>query len=71
MFDNQPRNKEVCKIIYKTIKDGFRVVIWPQSIGEKDINEMVVAGRDVKTIIKKNIFSGLEAEVKYAGWKRV
>jgi len=71
VFDNQPRNKEVCKIIYKTIKDGFRVVIWPQSIGEKDINEMVVAGRDVKTIIKKNIFSGLEAEVKYAGWKRV
>lgn len=71
VFDNQPRNKEVCKIIYKTIQNGFRVVIWPQSIVEKDINEMVVAGRDVKTIIKKNIFSGLEAEVKYAAWKRV
>jgi len=71
IFDNQPRNKEVCKIIHKTIKDGYKVVIWPQSIAEKDINEMVVAGRDVKTVIKKNVFSGLEAEVKYAAWKRV
>jgi hypothetical protein len=71
VFDNQPRNKEVCKIVYKTIQNGYRVVIWPQSIAEKDINEMVVAGRDVKNIIKKNIFSGLEAEVKYLAWKRV
>ena len=71
IFDNQPRNKEVCKIIHKTIKDGYRVVIWPQSIAEKDINEMVVAGRSIKQIISKNVFSGLEAEVKYTAWKRV
>jgi len=71
VFDNQPRNKEVCKIIHKTIKDGFKVVIWPQTIEEKDINDMVLAGKDVASIIKKNVFLGLEAEVKFAAWKRV
>lgn len=71
VFDNQPRNKEVCKIIYKTIKNGYKVVVWPQTIEEKDINDMVLAGRDVKSLIKNNVFSGLEAEVKFAAWKRV
>jgi hypothetical protein len=71
VFDNQPRNKEVCKIIHKTIKNGFKVVIWPQNIEEKDINEMVLAGRDIKNIIKKNVFNGLEAEVKFTAWRRV
>lgn len=71
IFDNQPRNKEVCSIISKTIDEGFRVVIWPQNIQQKDINEMVSSGRDVKKIIKENIFSGLEAKLKFTSWKRI
>ena len=71
VFDNQPRNKEVCKIIEKTIKDNFKVVIWPQNIKEKDINEMVMSGVNVKKIIKENTFSGLEATIKFVAWKRV
>ena len=70
VFDNQPRNKEVCKIISKTIDDGYRVVIWPQNITEKDINEMFQAGRKVNKIVHENIFSGLEAKAKFIGWKR-
>jgi DNA primase len=71
VFDNQPRNREVCKIIHKTIKNGYKVVVWPQIINEKDINDMILAGRDVSSIVKKNIYSGLEAEVKFAAWKRI
>lgn len=71
VFDNQPRNKEVCKIILKTIKNGYKVVIWPQNIFEKDINEMVLSGKDVNKIIEQNTFIGLEAEVRYTAWKRV
>jgi hypothetical protein len=71
VFDNQPRNKEVCKIIHKTIKNGYKVVIWPQNILEKDINDMVLADRNVKSLIKNNVYSGLEAEVKFTAWKRV
>lgn len=70
IFDNQPRNKEVCKIIEKNIDQGYNVVIWPQNIEEKDINDMVTAGRDVKSIIKKNTFQGLTAKAKFIAWKR-
>jgi len=70
IFDNQPRNKEVCSIIDKNINEGHTVVIWPQSIEEKDINEMVLAGRDVKRIINENTFSGLTAKAKFIAWKR-
>lgn len=71
VFDNQPRNKEVCKIIDKTIDKGYRVVIWPQTIQEKDINEMVLGGKNVAKIIKENTFGGLTAKAKFVGWKRV
>ena len=71
VFDNQPRNKEVCKIISKTIEKGYRVVIWPQTIQEKDINEMVLVGKNVTKIIKENTFGGLTAKAKFVGWKRV
>jgi hypothetical protein len=70
IFDNQPRNKEVCKIIEKNIDQGYNVVIWPQNIEDKDINDMVTAGRDVKSIIKKNTFKGLTAKAKFIAWKR-
>ena len=71
IFDNQPRNKEVCKLIEKNIELGYNVVLWPQTIVEKDINEMVMAGHNVKKIIKDNTFNGLTAKMKFIGWKRV
>lgn len=71
IFDNQPRNKEVCKLIQGCIDSGHRVVIWPQTLPEKDINEMVLAGRDVMKIIKENVVCGLAAKAKFIAWKRV
>lgn len=70
VFDNQPRNKEVCKIIERNIAQGYNVVIWPQTVVEKDINDMVTAGRNVKSIIKQNTFNGLTAKAKFMAWKR-
>jgi hypothetical protein len=70
VFDNQPRNKEVCKLIEKNIDKGYQVVIWPQNLLEKDINEMVLAGRSVAKILKENTFKGLTAMTKYIAWKR-
>ena len=71
VFDNQPRNKEVCKIINKTIEKNYKVVIWPQSIDEKDINEMIINNKDVSKILKQNVFQGLTAKAKFIAWKRV
>lgn len=71
IYDNQPRNKELCKIIKQTVEQGNQIVIWPQNISEKDINDMVLAGRDVKKLIKENTYSGLTAMAKFYSWKRV
>ena len=71
IFDNQPRNKEVCKIIKRTIDQEYKVVIWPQNIEDKDINDMVLAGINIKKIVKDNVYSGLEAVLKFTAWKRV
>lgn len=71
VLDNQPRNKEIITLLEKTINNNTKVVIWPQSIEEKDINEMVLAGRNVKKILEENTFQGLHAKAKMIAWKRV
>jgi predicted Fe-Mo cluster-binding NifX family protein len=70
IIDNQPRNKEVCGILERCIDQGFNVVIWPQNISQKDINEMVQAGIDVNNIILKNTYKDLAAKARFIAWKR-
>jgi len=70
VFDNEPRNKEICKLIHKQIESGFTVCIWPENITEKDINEMVKADLDVEDIIYKNSCAGLEARMKFSYWRK-
>ena len=71
VFDNQPRNKSLVDIVDKTIQSDYNVVIWPQTIKEKDINDMVLSSIDVNNIISRNTFKGLEAKMKFVEWKRV
>lgn len=70
-LDNQPRNKEVVKLLGRIIDQQYRVVIWPQTIEQKDINDMVLAGMDIRRIINTNTFQGLQAKLKFTSWKRV
>jgi hypothetical protein len=71
-YDNEPRNKYTIKAIEKTINEGYKVVIWPNSVsGYKDINDMVVAGIDVEAVITENTFSSITANVKLANWRKV
>jgi predicted RNA-binding Zn-ribbon protein involved in translation (DUF1610 family) len=71
IYDNEPRNREIVSRIQRTINNGGRVVIWPTNIEEKDINDMVLAGHDVMSMLKSNTHSGLEAKIKFNNWKRV
>ena len=71
VFDNEPRNREVVNRISKTIDRGDKVVIWPNNISEKDINDMKLSGHDVQTVIKSNTYTGLEAKLKFNIWKKV
>ena len=71
VYDNEPRNKEIIERISRTIDNGDSVVIWPTSIEEKDINDMVMLGLDVQSVIESNIYSGLEAKLKFTTWKKI
>ena len=54
------------------IKLGYNVVIWPDTMEEKDINEMVMAGfspDEIERIISSNTFKDIEAQLKFNFWK--
>ena len=71
VFDNEPRNREIVNRISKTIDRGDKVVIWPDFVEEKDINDMVQRGHNVSDVLKSCTYSGLEAKVKFNIWKKV
>jgi len=71
IYDNEPRNAEIAARISRTIDKGDKVVIWPTTIKEKDINDMVLSGLDVQSVIELNTYSGLEAKLKFTTWKKI
>ena len=74
VFDNEPRNKEIVKLMSDAIKLNYNVVIWPDTIKGKDINEMIMNGmtsNEIEEIISSNTFTGLRAQMKFISWKKV
>jgi len=71
IYDNEPRNREIVNRISKTIDSGDSVVIWPEGIDDKDINDMVMSGLDVQSVIESNTYSGLQAKLKFTTWKKI
>ncbi len=71
VFDNEPRNREIVNKISKVIDRGDKVVIWPNNIQQKDINDMSLGGHDVQKMVESNVYQKLEAKLKFNNWKRV
>jgi hypothetical protein len=73
VFDNEPRNFEIVNLIGRYIDAGRNVVIWPDEIEKKDVNDMVkVYGTNLTMkLIINNVYSGLKAKMKYTYWKKV
>jgi transcription elongation factor Elf1 len=71
VYDNEPRNKEIVSRIERCIEQGERVVIWPNTIRDKDINDMVLSGHDIERIVKSNTYQGLQAKLKFTTWKKI
>ena len=74
IFDNEPRNKEISKQIEKTIDKGCSIVLWPEQVEEKDINDMILSGiskEEVQKIITQNTFSGVGAKLRFAEWRKI
>ena len=74
IFDNEPRNKEIIKRMYKVIEKDFNVVIWPDEIQLKDVNDMIMSGLtklELQDIISNNTYSKLSALTKLNYWKKI
>lgn len=73
VFDNEPRNKEIVAKMEHAIDNHFNVVVWPEMIEEKDINDMVLSGfspDEIQDIISKNTFVNLRAKMEFVSWKK-
>jgi len=71
VYDNEPRNREIVNRISKSIDRGEKVVIWPNNTKEKDINDMVMAGHNVQSLVELNTYQNIEAQIKFTEWKKV
>lgn len=71
IFDNEPRSEIIVKKMEKKIAMGNNVFIWPSEVKQKDINDCVLEGLEIQSIIDKHTFSGLSAQMALTEWKRV
>jgi len=74
IFDNEPRNFQIVKSMIRSLQDGWKIVVWPNSITCKDINDMVLTSiRDARLveIINTNTYSGQRGEWEVKSWKKV
>ena len=74
IFDNEPRNKEINKQIEKTIDRGCSIVLWPDQMEWKDINDMIIHGytkSQIQEIITDNTFCGAAAQLRFAEWRKI
>jgi hypothetical protein len=75
VLDNQPKNKEIVSMYRKVCDRDYNVMIWPQNIAEKDINEFVTAHQyssdQLTSLINTNTFSGLSLKLALENWRRI
>ena len=71
--DNEPRNKDIVRVFKKVINSNNQVVIFPDRIDEKDINNMVLkfGYEDIIDVINNNVFRGAVAQLHLNLWKRI
>ena len=74
IFDNEPRNKEIIKRMETIIDKGYNVVIWPDSIQSKDVNEMLmtkeISLQQLPSLISTNPYSRLSALTQLNNYKK-
>jgi transcription elongation factor Elf1 len=75
IMDNEPRNKDIVKQLDKYITSGYSVCMLPDTITQKDINEMVLHGGmtpdEIIDLINTNTHTGMEAKLKFINWRKV
>jgi transcription elongation factor Elf1 len=73
VFDNEPRNKEICARMEKCLDRGYKVCIWPTKVLDNDINDAIMKGlsqASIELIIDNNTYHGLEAKLQLTYWRK-
>ena len=74
VFDNECRNSSIVDKMEKIIDDNYKLCIWPSTLIETDINDMILSGKTPKqiiNIINSNTYWGMTAKLTLNNWKRV
>lgn len=75
VMDNEPRNKDIVKQLNKYIESGYSVCMMPDTVMQKDINEMILHGgmspEEVIELINTNTYTGMDAKLKFVNWRKV
>jgi hypothetical protein len=72
--DNEPRNKDIIRQMSDNIKHGYSLVIWPDTMEQKDINDMILSGitkDEIMSIIDEHTYTGIRAEFELNNWRKV
>jgi transcription elongation factor Elf1 len=87
VYDNERRHKDTVSKMRKSVARGYRVCFWPETIEEKDVNDMVMKrfgkqdhiptekikeyGEELKGMIIQCAKQGLDAEVEMSAWSKI
>jgi transcription elongation factor Elf1 len=75
VIDNEPRNKEIVKQLEKYIQFGYSVCMYPDTVTQKDINDMILHGgmtsNEIIELINTNTYTGMEAKLKFINWRKI
>ena len=74
IFDNEPRNEQIIDRMKKAVDKKFNLVVWPKTLKNKDINDMIMTGKtsaEIETIISNNTYCGLTALQHINNWKGI
>ena len=74
IFDNEPRNEHIVNRMKTAVDKKFNLVVWPESLKYKDINDMIIAGNtsaQIESIIYRSTYCGLQAHQHINNWKRI
>ena len=74
VYDNEPRNPEIVSRYAKVLDQGHKIVIWPDNMEFKDINDMILGGmsaQKVVDIIDANTYNGIIGMMRFTQWKKI
>lgn len=85
VYDNEPRHPDTNKKMSSAISRGYHVCFWPNTVTQKDVNQMVTEhfkgrnpssqeitayGEEIRDLLIKSAAFGIDAEIKMAEWSK-